>query len=610
LETTFKYFIKKISGGSYFIRIALILLIGLIINIQAPSSAFSQEKPPKKTEKLKKPKGEKAKSNKRQLRETRYKTRNKKGDKPRKRDIAGKKIKKTQSSRPVRTYSPPNPYFGRKKMDEGRRAKPVRFKMQTLTKKGEQSTRKSITGRRLRPTTTSSRSRPKIYSAPDIYFGKRIIKEGQRAKSFRQRGAVTATNKIKEGQRAKSFRQRGAVTVSGKRNVYSSGKIAYRRSKVKEGSRAKSFNRSIRGAPSISRRGEVSDKLRRGVAPTISRAIRNRLPKNPFAIANTKRKRRGDKAWKNDITGRKYNTKISPRREIIVSLASPYYGKPFNKERTSARKNRQKPTFSQPKSTERLSKGQFGGVRTSTRRGERSSEKDIAGRKIRTKGIESRRPDYSRSVTNFNPYYGRKSRREVAASNKQQLRNMRSASKRGEQPYSNKIQLGSIRTSRRKGELSTNRDIAGRKLRTRSNISPRPSYTQVPTYSPYYDRGKMGDKQKIKSRRLISGGGSISGQLRNNKGIPLGGGANSVSYKLRNNKGIPLFSKPPGQGTLAGMNFGGRFKRGAKPLKGGGSVGIRLRNNKGISLGGGANSVSYKLRNNKGISLNLQDKVL
>jgi len=28
---------------------------------------------------------------------------------------------------------------------------------------------------------------------------------------------------------------------------------------------------------------------------------------------------------------------------------------------------------------------------------------------------------------------------------------------------------------------------------------------------------------------------------------------------LRNNKGIPLFTKPPGQGTLAGMNFKGRF---------------------------------------------------
>jgi len=475
--------------------------------------------------------------------------------------------------------------------------------MQTKTKKGEQSTRKSITGRRLRPTTTSSKSRPMISSAPDPYFGKRKIKKGQRAKSFRSRGAVTATNsikkgqraksfrsrgpvtasnRIKEGQKAKSFRQRGSMTVSGRGNVFSSGKTGDRRIIVKEGSRARSFNQSIRGAQSISRRGEVIDKSGRGAAPTVSRTIKNRLPKNPFAIANTKRKRRGDKAWKNDITGAKYKTKISPRREITVSLASPYYGKPFNKERTSARKNRQKPTFSQPKSTERSSKDQFGGVRTSTRRGERSSEKDIAGRKIRTKGSESGRPDYSKSVTTFNPYFGRKSRREVAASNKQQLRNMRSASKRGEQPFSNKIQLGSIRTSGRKGELSTNKDIAGRKLRTRSNISPRPSYTQVQAFSPYYGRKQMGDKQKIKSRRLTTGGGSISGQLRNNKGISLGGGANSVSGMLRNNKGIPLGPKPPGQGTLAGMNFGGRLKGGAKPLKGGGSVGIRLRNNKGI----------------------------
>jgi len=116
LESPLKYFIKNFPGGSYFIRIALILLVGLIIGIIAPNSVFSQVKGPKKIEKyLKKPKGEKAKSNKRQLRETKFKTRNKKGDKPRKRDIAGKKVKKTQSSRPVRSYSPPNPYSGRKK---------------------------------------------------------------------------------------------------------------------------------------------------------------------------------------------------------------------------------------------------------------------------------------------------------------------------------------------------------------------------------------------------------------------------------------------------------------------------------------------------------------
>ena len=116
MESPHKYFIKKIPGESHFIRIALILLVGLIISIKAPNFVFSQEKAPKKVEKYsKKPKGEKAKSNKRQLRETRFKTRNKKGDKARRRDIAGKKVKKIQSSRPVRSYDPPNPYFGRKK---------------------------------------------------------------------------------------------------------------------------------------------------------------------------------------------------------------------------------------------------------------------------------------------------------------------------------------------------------------------------------------------------------------------------------------------------------------------------------------------------------------
>jgi len=77
------------------------LLLTFFILTHSYNPSFAQDpniKKPRK-EKVKKLRGEKPKSNKRKLRETKFKTRNKKGDKARKGDIIGKKIKTKSSSK-------------------------------------------------------------------------------------------------------------------------------------------------------------------------------------------------------------------------------------------------------------------------------------------------------------------------------------------------------------------------------------------------------------------------------------------------------------------------------------------------------------------------------
>jgi len=72
-------------------------------------------------------KKEKAKSNRKELRSTRWKTRNKQGDKAYRGDITGSRLKKrSPRSRSRASYAQPNPYAGRKSMNEKQRMKYIR----------------------------------------------------------------------------------------------------------------------------------------------------------------------------------------------------------------------------------------------------------------------------------------------------------------------------------------------------------------------------------------------------------------------------------------------------------------------------------------------------
>lgn len=215
-----------------------------------------------------------------------------------------------------------------------------------------------------------------------------------------------------------------------------------------------------------------------------------------------------------------------------------------------------------------------------TTKGERAVTRDLAGRKLRAKNFETKRPPVV--SPSFNPYYGRK--------------------RVGDRPYSGPAAGGHI-SATKPNPKAWKGDLAGRKIRGR-NYSSKPKTTAgaplfgfrapKPRYGDKIFHGKrkgVGYKSATKAGEKLKGKASLpvrppgigadrigkySGNIKARK--PLKGGG-SVSGKLWNNKQTPVTVKPPGEGTVRAGRFQGNLK-GHKPEKGGGSVSGKLWNNK------------------------------
>lgn len=277
------------------------------------------------------------------------------------------------------------------------------------------------------------------------------------------------------------------------------------------------------------------------------------------------------------------------------------------------------------------------------RKTEQSTNRDLAGRRIRTRNYETPRPKMA-----------------IAPSRPPRYRPART----DDRPY--KGPSGTYKSRTRTTQKAWKGDIAGRKVRGRNYSSKpkveagRPVFPPRNTKDDYRDRPyrgpsggyrtatKPGEKRtgispnparapgigavgvggyrgNIKSRRPLKGGGSVSGKSWNNNGNPnpvrtpgmgavgVGGykgnlkarkplkGGGSVSGRSWNNRGTPVAVKPPGTGKMAagfpgkmrrfskpgfadqGEEFSGTVRRG-KPLKGGGSVSGKSWNNKGTPV--------------------------
>ncbi len=104
-------------------------------------------------------KKEKAKSNRKELRELRWKTRNNKGDKAYRGDITGRRLKKrSPRSRSRSSYAQPNPYAGRKSMNEKQRMKYVRSSPRFSNKPRERAGRGPIYSNRSVRTTFTGKN--------------------------------------------------------------------------------------------------------------------------------------------------------------------------------------------------------------------------------------------------------------------------------------------------------------------------------------------------------------------------------------------------------------------------------------------------------------------
>ena len=213
------------------------------------------------------------------------------------------------------------------------------------------------------------------------------------------------------------------------------------------------------------------------------------------------RAKKVDKSPKGDITGRKVKSKKTPRTTTARPQPDPY-----KKRRIRTERSRAGPPAP--------------AVRTATKKGERARTGDISGQKrVRQRSVKSaRRTNYPQP----NPYIGRpvKTEKRRAKSNTRQLRSIRTVSRPTETRKQDRrvapvtaTAAPKLRTKRHVyrnhertgGEKSTDKDIAGRKLRTKNTRSPRPSaggidYARI---NPYKNRPRQQEGERFKRVKSV-----------------------------------------------------------------------------------------------------------
>lgn len=308
-------------------------------------------------------------------------------------------------------------------------------------------------------------------------------------------------------------------------------------------------------------------------------------------------KKKGERAYVGDITGRKLRTKNyeTPRPEIITPTYKPYQ---FRK-RVGDR------PYSGPAA---------GSYRSATRTRQQAWTGDIAGRKIRGRNFSSKKNIEGQPILakrKSRDRFGDRSYRGIIPGGGAKSR---SGSKGAGTPIPGKTPgigaqgIGNFKGRSKntrffsdQGEGFTGAMKSRRPQKGGGSVSGRLWNNQGRALAPkgYSNRG-VNYAGNIKSRRPEKGGGSVSGKIGNNKPLPPKGysrqgetytgsikarrpdkGGGSVSGKLWNNKEKPL--SPKGY-KYQGEGFSGGIKA-RKPQKGGGSVSGKLWNNRETPIG-------------------------
>ncbi len=509
----------------------LFVLISLGQQSFAQIDSRNQERPtkkeatsPKKNKRVRKTKkerkqakGKKIYSNKKQLKNSK-KSFKKGGEKGYKGDITGKKVRKPKTT-PRKTYArpQPNPYAGRQIRTEKQRAGPPPRKIKTATKKGEVARTGDISGRRRIRQRSVSTNPKTVHRQPNTY-----------------RGVKRRTEK----------------------------------------DRAYSNKKQIKNVRSVSRPSESRKPKSTTRVVTASAPYRVKRKKNVY---RNHEQRKGEQASTKDIAGKKLRTKNhrSPRPSGGGrGMASPQ----IRSDRT--------------KSGERFRKHKFqsGGARSVSRSSERSGGGQPLANQRSMKNFRSAK---AKSVTQPKPIrtYGnrKKGNGEAAIFGAYRAKKIRSVTKKSEaKPGKRKPSAPSISGARvfnnRKvhpyrgkdrrfsGENASNKDIAGKTLRTKNYRSRHPNYGAMGTQNLRSISGSISNKRYNSNRAK-----SISGKSFNNSGSSITKrtiGAGSVSGRW-NNKGNALIRKDGDSGV---GRFAGNIKY-QKPMKGGGSVSKRWNNN-------------------------------
>lgn len=245
----------------------------LIIGLATPMVTYGQEKKSKlekanekknKANRRLKRRGDKGKSNKRALRQTRFKTRNRQGEKSYRGDITGRKVVTKVSPRPSNAAkAKPNPYAG--------------------------------------PPRGGEKSRFRARSVAPRFSRKPNERAASRTGGFR-----TAS---KRGERAWRGTAQGRAISTRSRRITFTRKGRYQR-----------FPGSAR---SITRDPERPRKKTRIVPRSLSGTNRIRKGRSPYS--SFRKQTPWEKAFKGDITGRSFRTKRTTERPIIQKPAPTKY---------------------------------------------------------------------------------------------------------------------------------------------------------------------------------------------------------------------------------------------------------------------------------------------
>jgi hypothetical protein len=497
-------------------------------------------------------KGDRPASNKKQTRETRFKTKSRQGEQAKTKDIAGRRLRtKGKSSESKANASYPKPRYATLRPRQGKERagqsyRPAYSSSPRGSEKGFSGStpRKRVAVRSV----SSSASRRNVYSPRGT---RSVSSQSSRRNIYSQRNPYVnnPSRKPKDTQRAwrgsasgSRIKVRSITAQVKKQNVYS-----------KQGGSFRNYRSPIIQSP-VSNRSQVAKAKRYRSQPTsptrkvtvtprsASRSFIRSKSINPYA-GFFRVKRKGEQVTTKDIAGRTLRTRNyrTPAQPILLPEQDPYRGR----KRTG----------------ERAYKGPAAGYnKSATASNPKAWTGDIAGRKIRGRNYESPRRGSNKSI------YPPKLSKAITGDH--------------------------AKHTIRKGTGYRSFSTGGGKVGL-----------PIPVKTPGEKSDQLGQYQnRLTGRRPVKGGGSISGKRWNNEGQPIsprqpGLGINGVNYsgnmkaakpikgggsisgKVWNNNGQPLIPREPGIGAK-GILSSGTIKA-SKPLKGGGSISGKLWNNNG-----------------------------
>lgn len=532
-----------------------------------------------------------AASNKKQTRESRFKTKSKKGDKAKTKDIAGRRLRtKNYSSASKANTNYPTPRYATKSPRNGkeREGKSYRPTYSSTPRESERNYSGSRPAKRVAVRSSSaSTSKRNVYpqrgtrsvssqtSRGNIYTGRKHQFVNNPSPRPRDSERITSGDRPK-----KRIVSRSATTS--KRNVYPQ--------RATRSVSSQSSRRNVYTGRKYQFVNNPSPKPRDSQGAAARKAARNRV-KVRSVTSQVKKQNSVSK-----VGGSFKNFRSSTKQAPVSNRSQIARAKRFGTKPSSTRgKATVTPRSASHSFIRNKSTNPYAGFFRVKRKGEISTDKDLAGRPLRTRNYKS--APQSIKVPERDIYSGRK--------------------QMGDKPY--KGQAGGFhKSATRTQPRAWSSDIAGRKIRGRNYVTKdRPSNRAI--YAPRLAKEKVGDHpqhNKIKygghvsysSRYLGKVGRPIPVKTPGKKADKLGRyqanlrgqkpykGGGSVSGRRWNNAGQPISPRAPGIGAN-GIDYAGRQKA-SKPVKGGGSVSGRVWNNAGQPIPGrtpgiGSRDVGY-----------------